>query len=55
MPGNEADLDRSNPDAGSFGFELVDADGVELANLRVRGAQDGIHAANGADSDGILL
>ena len=41
-------LDRGNASAGSYAFELNDADGVTIANLGVTGGYDGIFVGNGS-------
>ena len=51
--GHEAVLNRGNINAGSFVFELNNADDVTLSHLGVTGALDGINVSNG--SSGFVL
>ncbi len=53
--GNETILDRSNTSSGSYVIELDDADNVTLAHVTLTGAQYGVYAANGSDSDNLVI
>ncbi len=53
--GHDAVLDRENQFAGSHVVELVNADKITLSHLTLIGGQDGVHAADGSDSDQILI
>jgi hypothetical protein len=48
-------LTRGNTNAGAYAIQFAGADDVVLEHLSVTGAQYGIHAASGADSDRITL
>jgi len=48
-------LDRGNTALGSYLFDLIDADGVTLDHLHLVGADTGVHANWGSDSDGLTV
>ena len=48
-------LDRANTSAGSYVFELVDADDVTLSDLTITGANTGIFAGQTSDSDNLTV
>ena len=55
VAGHEAVLDRGNTGAGSYVFELVDADDVTLRNLTITGAQFGVSADQASGSDRVTI
>ena len=55
IAGHRAVIDRANTAAGSYAFELIDADGVILDHLAITGAHTGVYASNGSDSDNVTI
>ncbi|MCP4707532.1 MAG: hypothetical protein GY869_02815, partial [Planctomycetes bacterium] len=53
--GFEAVIDRANTAAGSYIFELINADGLTLDHLTLTGAEYGIYTADSSDSDQITI
>jgi Ca2+-binding RTX toxin-like protein len=53
--GKSAVIDRGNTSAGSYGFELIDADNITISHVGITGGQIGIFADSGSDSDNITV
>ena len=55
QPGHETVFDRGNTAAGSYVFQLDNADGITLDSLTITGGYHGVYAGTSSDSDGVTI